>query len=386
MIGEENGITVDYGSGKQATNHEIQVISQRTDPDSGAITEIVAATIKDGVTTIEPGAYPVSTDKVFVRFPKTYYPNRNITTSVKVKLQIVGSELSQDITFTQMPLTSTGMYPYAPQRGGYGNAHFSSANYRFIEELRKTQAAAPSTTLGVNNNYLHMNYEGLPMEYDWAVVKSFRAQRDSALVFVVNDLDYNPALGMINNDFSVLTERGYKIGPVQEVNTGHYATIPTGDTGTVTTGTVVTNVPETKIYKMLIQGEGEGTVNIESRINSSQYNTLMFEDNISTGVIARPESAVPIVLSGRSNPDTPADIYMTIDPKYNIIYQGESQIFDTRNGDLFLANFMVYIKLASMWGRAFTDLMVEDDQGGMPAPWDPVWGVNAGIEQQQYKK
>jgi hypothetical protein len=365
------GITVDYGSGKQATNHKIEVISQSTNPDTDEITETVAATIKDGTTTIEPGAYPVSTDKVMVRFPKIYYPNRNITTSVKVKLQIVDSELSQEVTFTQSPLTSTGMYLYAPQRGGYGNAHSISANSRFIWALRKKEAALPSTTLGVNNNYMHMNYEGLtnPAIDYWAPARNFRTQRDG-LLYVVNDLDYDPFLSIINDNGgkSVLKELEYLTYPVQGVRVGNYATINTAP-----------EVTGTKIYKMLIQGEGGGTTDIEGYINLPT--TTMFEDDISVGVSEYPESAVPLVLSSRLNTGNP-DVYMTIDPKNNFIFQGESQIFDTDNGNLFLNNFMVYLKLASMWGSAFTDLMVEDDQeGSMPAPWDAIWGVNAGISE-----
>jgi hypothetical protein len=332
----------------------------------------VIGSIKDDVPNIPAGSYPVS-ETFRVKFPKIYYPNRNIPVSVTVKIQIEGSLLAKEMTFTQSPLTSQGMFPYSPQTLGYGNIHGGSANYRYVQELRKQEAARPSTSLTVNNNYMHMNYYGLTQNYDWTEVTTFRKQRDG-LLFVVNDLDYNPHLGMINNSYSVLADLDYVTYPVEGIETGHYAIV-----------NMDAAVKASKVYQMIIKGVGGATADIESYMNQS--GTKMFEDNISTGVKAYPTTAVPIVLSSRiqnwggvqTNEGKP-DVLMTIDPKNNIIYQGESQLFDTTNCNMFLGNFIIYVKLASMWGSSFTDLMF-DGQGALPAPWDDAWGANKGISE-----
>jgi hypothetical protein len=145
---------------------------------------------------------------------------------------------------------------------------------------------------------------------------------------------------------------------------------------------------------MVVEGFGGGGTN--NLTNTAMYNGTfdqgMHEDNISSAVLRPlPLTAVPIVestradLSGWAKTGT-GDVFLTIDPTHNIIYLGESQIFDTTYGDPFLTNFLIYVKLASMWGNTFTDLMIGvDGDSNLPAPWDDVWGENKGISESMVK-
>ena len=347
-----DAINATYGGSRGATvNHLIEVVNGEG---------TVIGSVNGADATIVPGAYSVS-ETFGVKFPKIYYPNREISISVEVKVSIVGSpNLTRSMTFTQTALTSPGLYPYAPQTAGYGNIHGGSVNTRYVRTLKQHESARPTTSLTVNSNYLHMNYYGLAATYDWATVKNFRSQRDG-LTFVTNDLDYNPALSMLNNSSSVLNGAGYVIGPVEGISVGHYGRVNT-----------TTAVAATKIYKMVVNGQGGGTTDISGTLNTS--GTLMWTDNVSSYASTYPASAVPLLMTNQNH------VLLTVDPKNNIIYQGENQIFDTDNGNQLLANFIIYVKNASKWGSAFTDLMIDDEhEGSQPAPWDPYWGKNAGI-------
>ena len=138
----------------------------------------------------------------------------------------------------------------------------------------------------------------------------------------------------------------------------------------------------TKVYKMLVEGLGGATSPITG---TNLTRRDIYADAHSNIVSVYPASAVPIlvdtsiaagVLTCYDN-----EPFLVIDPGNNVIFQGESQMFDTDAGNSFVDNFIIYVKLASMWGSHFTELMVEEGQGGKPAPWDTTeWGANAGID------
>lgn len=357
------------GSARNVTsmvNHKIEIIG------SGSANAI--ATVNGSTPTYTDGLHPV-TETFKVKFPMIYYPNRELNVEVKVKVRIYDAanaktDLAAEMKFTQTPLTSPGMYPYAPQIYGYGNIHGGSYNHRYIAVLKQHESTRPTTSLTVNSNYMHMNYEGLSATYDWAAVKYFRQNRDG-LLLVNCDPDYNPNLAMLNNSNSVLRSLGYKITGV-------------GSAGIVLNGVpflpgtdsrINTNasVNKTKVYRMLIEAPAPNFNPGVSNIGRELYT-----DDISTKAYEYPANAVPIIVTGRM--DNHAII--VIDPENNIIFQGDAPIFDTNAGNEFLENYLDYIFLASKWGRSFTSLMVgEDGVAGdlLPAPWNDYWGANKGL-------
>ncbi|MDR2882204.1 MAG: hypothetical protein LBU98_00260 [Alistipes sp.] len=334
-----------------AVHHKIEVFKGSDDPATAAAIASVEGDAASAV--IADAAYAI-TEKFKVRFPKIYFPNRNMDIAVTVKIRLYEAngtsptELSKEITFTQSPLTSTGVWIYAPQTGGYGNAHAGSYNSRYIRYLR-ANFAYPTTSLAVNSNYMHVNYYGLSRNYNWAEVKTYLNNRDGLLMVIDDELGV--PIEVMNNSSTVLREAGYVIARGTPGFAGHGAQVNNGNS---------------KVHRMIVQGVGGATSNI------SGGHPAMWYDDIRTVVVQKPATAQIIVT-------TRGEAALVIDPKNNIIYQGEVQVFDTDNGNGLLNNFGEYVEKASMWGSAFTELMI-DEPGALPAPWDDYWGANKGID------
>ena len=349
-------VRVAYGT-RPMVNHRIEVVN--------AATDAVIASVDGEAVSTPAQDFPVA-EGFKVRFPKIYYPNRNIPVTVTVKVGIVGTTLSKEMTFTQNALTSPGLYPYATQTTGIGNIHGGSLNTRYMTRLKLHEAARPSKTLTLNSNYMHLINYPLAATYNWAEVKTFRSQRDG-LFLMDAEYNYGTYFAALNNDGSVFKDLGYTI----KTSTGDDVAINQND-----------RAKNTKVYKMLVEGLGGATSPITG---TNLTRRDIYADAHSNIVSVYPASAVPILvdtplISGvPTNQDN--EPFLVIDPKNNVIFQGESQMFDTDAGNSFVDNFIIYVKLASMWGSHFTELMVEEGQGGKPAPWDTAaWGDNAGID------
>jgi len=338
------------GGVSMAVNHPIKVVTLGGDEIAsvnGTAVNIAAATyaVKDGN----------NANGFKVRFPKIYYPNRQIGIAVTIKVRLydtTGStptELTKEITVSQSALTSPGFFPYAPQTRGYSNIHGGSYNHHYVRLLRRTADASVSTTLNVNSNYMHMNHYGLGANYDWSAARYFRENRDGLLIVNVDE-DGRTAINMLNNSRSLLREWNYTVDDANRNGNGEISRTNT----------------DTKVYKMVIEGAGG--------IGSVGQTSNLYVDNVSTYLSQMPATAVPLIRESNEN-----KVLMAIDPTHNLIYQGEAQVFDTSRGDDLLHNLMIYIKNASKWGSAFADTMV-DGTNAPAAPWDASWGANAGIE------
>lgn len=298
---------------------------------------------------ITPGThYSVSTDGFKVSFPKIYYPNRDIPVSATVVIGIVGSTLTKSITVNQTPLTATPFSVAAPQIGGYGNIHGGSYNIYFRQGIRSLGTV--TTAISASSNMLYRNYEGLYAAYPWTMENNFRDTRD-ALTMIVSDEYAAFAVDALNNSNSPLKSNGFTIAQSSDLNASFN-----------------TSVSNTRIYQLLVGG-------VVANIPAVNTNANLYEDAVSTQVTVYPATTVPIIVTQGTN-----RAFLAIDPALGLIYLGESQFFDTPEGNPFLNNLLVYIKNAAMYGSHFTELLL--DQGGQPAPWDAVWGANAGVSNQ----
>jgi hypothetical protein len=329
-------VTVNYGSGnKPPVKHPIEVLSGTTQ----------IATIDGNTVNIPGGEFGVS-DKFRVKFPKIYYPNRDIPISVTVKVGIVGSSLTSTMVFTQTALTSSSFYPAAPQTGGYGNIHGGSYNRYMRDGIRGMGTV--TAAVNVNTNFYYTTTYGMNMAEPWPITNNFLATRDG-LAMIVSDYDGVNEVGAMNNTNSPLRKAGYTL----QDNDGTLAAFNT-------------NVSGTKVYQLLVAGQG-GLPMISTTAN-------LYEDGISTQAADYPDGAVPIIVQAGTT-----RAFMVIDPDNRLIYLGESQFFDTVEGVPFAQNLMVYIKNAAIYGSHFTELM-SDDENAPAAPWDATyWGANAGV-------
>jgi hypothetical protein len=138
----------------------------------------------------------------------------------------------------------------------------------------------------------------------------------------------------------------------------------TGSASTGNTAALTTSESEKPVYKYLVFDGPFGP--------SGPFNR-MYMDGINTRVHASslPASAVPLIVDN-SNAN---NVVLFVDPLNNIVYNGESQIFNsyiesaatTLNGgstdsdanlSRFLANLLAYIVNASQYGTHFTDLFL----------------------------
>jgi hypothetical protein len=301
---------------------------------------------EEGAEIIQGEHYSVADDRFKVKFGKIYYPNRDIPVSVTVTIGIVGSQLEKSITVNQTALTSRTLNIVAPQTGGYGNIHGGSYNSFFLRGIKGMGTV--SVTANAATNMFYRNYVGLYATYDWSVENNFRNTRDALMMLTCDAYDaaYISAINNVNSPFGI--SKGFTITQQSGLNASFNS-----------------SESDTKIYQLLVAGAASGILPINTGVN-------LTEDATSTQVVTYPETTVPIIVSEGSG-----RAFLAIDPKLNLIYLGESQLFDTAIGNEFLNNLLVYIKNASIYGSHFTELMVDGNE--LPAPWDEVWGANAGV-------
>jgi hypothetical protein len=328
-------ITPNYGTSKTPVHHPIEVL----------VGDEQIATIDGSEVTVLDGDHSVS-EKFRVKFPKIYYPNREIPISVTVKIGIVGSSLTSSVVFTQSALTSTGFYPVAPQTGGYGNIHGGSYNRWFLAGIR-----GMGTVMGavnVNSNFYSTTTYGMTAAEPWPITNSFQTR--DALTMVVSDYDGAANVGALNNTDSPLRKAGFMIMD----NDGTSAQFNTA-------------ASNTKVYQLLVGGNVSGVPAVSTTAN-------LYEDGISTQAFDYPDTAVPVIVQQGTT-----RAFLVVDPGNRLIFLGESQLFDTAEGAPLASNLMIFIRNAAMYGSHFTELMLDGD-GALAAPWDATyWGANAGI-------
>ena len=344
--------------------------------------------------------YPITT-KFKVKFPKIYYPNRDIPISATVKVTIsdangVATELSSTMTFTQATLTANtlnvwGMTGEQYDYGQLGNTYNrgwdgNSGNYgiKQIPGYKYVGVGPTYTDAPINStiNYLHATIhlrDANADNYTWKVIKDYIKGRDAWTILQAQATNGRRAF---NNPNSPFTAAGYP--PVNYSGDYNGMIDPTRD--------------ETKIYQFLVD-KGHHTIS-HTLTNGGSY---LYIDGVNTYLdkTLLPPSAVPLVskhVDASNSSEISNNAVMVIDIVNKFIWMGESQLFwyDTWIDEerwKFLENIMYFVGNASKYGSHFTDMFLEEDDeeliiqtpevdGGryaQPAPWDSYWAPNGGV-------
>jgi hypothetical protein len=328
---------------------------------------------------IVPGTEYNDNTQLRVRFPKVYYPNRQIPISANVTVSI-GGLLSKTVSVTQVPLndrgftsqnligttwwwgalSTTGDRYFQAWAGAVqavpGHRHIGSMTGDGLGSLTAANAAVNSET-----TYLHVTAHGAATFNNWAVVTNFMdADRGWTVISVQGNL-----LGAINNATSPIRRAGYN----------NLVFDPDASNANIFTGH-----SNTKVYQFLME---RGNTSLS--INDPDI-TNFWNDGINTSIPGPwPNSAVVLMTKlGRAQ--------LLIDIENRFLYIGESQIFwyvgmaaDALRpwGQRYLDNLMYFLGNASRYGTHFTDMLLEEvgpaaHPNAQPAPWDDVWGDNRG--------
>jgi len=233
-------------------------------------------------------------------------------------------------------------YYYGVIGGNYGGTTFSGI-----------PGYARSTAIGGATNYVHMCNSYLTATYDWTAVNNYRTSTNNGFVAFFGDMNGAGNLGAYNSAASPLFNAGYVIA----------------NSAAPYTSNLNTAVSSTKVYQFLTT---QGHTPISSV--SGTFNG----DGTSTDIPTIPAGAVPVLTKSNGLPR------LIIDPVNNFIYCGDCQTFDGGTAAdgraTFDDNLMYYIANAAKYGTNFTDMFIEDGQpNAAPAPWDPIWGANAGV-------
>ena len=242
----------------------------------------------------------------------------------------------------------------------YGSAYWQSYYYGVVGGIYGSQTFsgipgyARSTTINGMTNYVHVN-NNITATYDWTAVNNYRTTTGNGLTVIFADYSSTAAIAGLNSATSPLFNCGYVIG---NSGAGPY-------TSSLTTDPTATG---TKIYHFLTN-KGYNPI--------TTITTTFGGDGTSTRATTLPPSAVAMLV-------TADGARLVVDPLNNIIYIGECQQFEggnlSGNRWQFIDNLMYYIANAAKYGTNFTDMFIENGQpGAVPAPWDPIWGANAGV-------
>lgn len=317
-----------------------------------------------------------------VVMPKIYWPNREIPSiTVNVSVELLTADgtptgvKANALPVNQTALTSGGFTAWNVRNGwgalngGYFARYRSAINswpsYSFSNTYYDSGAKPTS--------YVHVGVEGLPSNFDWTTVESFRTQKDR-ITIVTGDVSTSTSLAGMNAD----------AGPLHK--SGLVVIAPGGGS----TGDPIVNdaVAATRIYKFLMEYGGYVKTPLKATAGSYSGTIALQMDGIHSEATTVPATAVPIVI--RKSTGKPM---MTIDPASKLVFIGDCQIFDAPgytsaiatygHGYGFMCNFLYYVENAAKYGSHFTDMLRESlDETGtaaanpIPAPWDDAWGAN----------
>ena len=326
---------------------------------------------------VEGREYP-STTQFALSFPTIYYPNRGIGLRGGVTITVGG--LSQEITAEQLPLlprrqnaASRGWAgpgfldgPLVPSGSNPGLAYYrdnmlkQTVGYYMVKEGTAVNGpqTAISESLGVTYIHFTGNQLGNGNANAATVVASVKEGMDNmdarggGMTFVVVDRTTDAAM------VEAAIGRGYDIG--------------SANSSAINLNPAVAN---TKIAQFLTthaywQGNGPWSADPSLTFNSSAGTTLA----------AYPESAVPLMTTAGGA------VGMAVDPKNRIIYFGDSNYVDAAPAqgskeEILAWSLRILAAKVAQYGRSFSDMLVEESQGGVPAPWDEeYWGENALTE------
>ena len=329
-----------------------------------------AATIADDAgDPIIPGTlYPMS-KKFSVTFPKIYYPNRGISVSANVTVTVGGMTKTFSVTQNQLAINNT-MIGYgmtgAPDYGGLGNTYNqgwdgTSGTYGLAQIPGYSRLGVGNmsvTTIASTVNYLHVvpHIAGAAgTGYDWAVINGFIDTRDAWTVISPQDVS---GIGPVNNANSPTKRNGAGYTDmVYSISAAYAQVYPTSS----------------KLYQFVMD-KGH------TPLTPGDINAAGFTNDGVNCTIPSPWPSTAVVLMTKI--DNTSHASLIIDIKNKFMWIGDSQIFWdnanlSNNRGTFLDNLMYFIGNASKYGSNFTD-MLRDDLS-VPAPWDPVWGANAGV-------
>jgi len=323
--------------------------------------------------------YPMGTQFKVV-FPKVYYPNREIPSLAATVTVSVGG-MQKILTVSQTSLIARNMIGFgmngAPTYGNLGdiyNAGWDGTNNGGYAPAAGTGLASipgytryspngssATTALPSGTAYLHVVPHGYGAAYSWSVVDNFIDSDNGWTVLSCQD---NSGLPPMNNANSPLQRNGAGYQPIVYGAGGN--------------GSYSTASSATKLYQFIMQQpKGTATLPLGTATN-------FYTDGVSTYLPQPWPSSAVVFLTRTGNAN---QALLVVDIKNGFLYMGDSQLFWyntylTTGGNpddryYLLDNLMYFIGNASKYGSNFTD-MLRDDLS-VPAPWDPIWGANAGV-------
>jgi hypothetical protein len=307
------------------------------------------------------------TDRFRVVFPKVYYPNRQqpITATVTVT---VGEGITKTMTVSQTPLEPRPLVIHVAQGSNvWGTLGTSAGNY--TRSLTSSFMSSGFTLLPAQritnpvNSTATLLSAALNNAGSWAQVDSYMKNFDTWSLL-------STSASAAPFDASPMRTLGY---------TSSYGLYPNGSY-------YVTNdsrYTSTKIFQFLMDRNPKQPLAANTTIN-------FYNDGIGRVIIASgiPSTGVPIIANRTSGDGNYGNASMVIDIKNKFVWMGESQHFDasgnvTGNRKVFMDNLVLFMTNAARYGSHFTDMLLEESQGGTHAPWDAdYWGRNVNAEIQ----
>lgn len=307
-----------------------------------------------------------------VKFPIIYFPNRDINVAADVEV-VVGAQgstggMSKTFKVNQDALTARPIVVQTNSGGGRGNlmANDYSGGLRDLLGGMASSAITLNLTnpIGSDVTILHRHNAGMDANTSWTNTYAFMDNNDGLFTMIA---DMEPA-GMVQGLNNWGRGWSFKVSvPLQNVAGGTY----------------YPELFDSKIWEFVANRVGTNVISqdIQDTRSGDPIRSLTYHDGSSTEATAWPASAVPFVKNGNGNGG------LIIDPKSRVMYIGESLYIGDAGLGLsgqddgtiaFWTNVAYYWAYTAKYGRAFSDMLIDDEtEGGVPAPWDAVWGDNA---------
>lgn len=324
----------------------------------------------------------ISSNNTFkVKFPKVYFPNREMAVAAKVTIKLLDASqqetgLSQTITVNQNGLYSKGVHTWSSYSSRWGAINVNSSGvstganyysgftnyfYPYMSTISPSNwsltngSSATDYGSGISTSkttYVHISNNGMASGASWSYINNFESAVDGITVYMCDDYNTAPR-SAINTQ---LSGKGYSI------------THNTTGTGYASLNN---NMSDYRVYQFLV--------------NHGQYDVTntsveFYYDGTQTEASSWPADAVPILMYSSSN------ACMVIDPTNAMVYHGDCTNFYasyltggyTRTSQYeFMYNYTDYVCYSAMYGSHFTDMLIgTDSTNTIPAPWDTAWGVN----------
>ncbi len=328
----------------------------------------------------QSNSWPV-TRRFRVKFPKLYYPNREISGITGVMTVTLSDGTTKACSVTQNPLTPRAMNAWNFSTGGgvgwgniIGDDHYNPYLRTLLYAIPGWSGKGAGTTDNYNEvipdniNYTHvtLNFGSASADFTWNRVNEWRASHpDGLTVLTAHNVGGVPYLNLATSPLNSDPEGNEY--PVHYPHAVYGNTNPSGDSHWFRTAS-----SNTKVYQYIMQ-------HAVNKLDADHLRAKGFysdANNLSSiPVEGLPGSAVPMLhhINGRST--------LIIDPERHLVYFGETEHFqddrlDSNRGP-FLQNVVKYMELATLYGSHFTDLLIESGPKARHAPWDSYWGANA---------